>query len=256
MLKLKHWYATLVGKNAYVFCTACLLLAGMFAPLFVYGEGSRDLYPKNDSQAKRSYLMARGGRSVISTVSAYDPYPSAGVMRVYAKEGERIYAGSSIVGMRAKTSSGNTYSERGDIVLISPKGQIYRLSTLHNITVARGSRVGLIENFAEEQAGPVGEGSYLPFTVDVQSGQEGIWEVHFLALGDGGTNIPNPQATPPGSVVNEVDGITIPDNYNFNRKANEDWIQPVYSGTDTKILRPLSLLPGMYRSVLKKIPAS
>jgi hypothetical protein len=217
-----------VLERRILFCLCCLFISST-----LLAEGSRDLYPKSDHQAKRSYLMARGGHGVITTVSAFDPYPSAGVMRVYAKQGERIYTGSSIVGMRAETSS-NVWTNRGDIVLISPSGVIHRLSALHNITVGRSSRIGLIENYAEEQVGPVGSGSYTPFTVDVTAGQEGIWEVHFLALGNNGTNIPNPQAASPGNSRTFDGTLEVESSYNFNRNATQDWIQPVYSGNNTR----------------------
>jgi len=106
-------------------------------------------------------------------------------MKVYVKAGEIINAGSSAQGIGA-----------GTINLRAPGGAIY--------TSGNSATVGLINNRSQELAGPLpNAGGYTPFTVQVQSGQEGVWEIDFISQSNG-VDLGNPDPV----------------------AANADWIQP------------------------------
>ncbi|MEM1119461.1 MAG: hypothetical protein AAGJ18_03385, partial [Bacteroidota bacterium] len=87
-------------------------------------------------------------------------------LKVYAAEGETINLGTSHLGISG-----------GFISIYRPDGSLHY--------VYNGSEgVGLINNHLEERAGPTGGGTtngsgYIPATVDVGTGQAGIWTVRF-----------------------------------------------------------------------------
>jgi hypothetical protein len=206
--------------------SVCLAVLLQIMPHQVFAEGSRDLYPKG-AIGYRAYLMARG----IGTTDAFDPFSNSGVTRVYAKAGEVIYAGSSIVGKRY-----NSGAVRGNIILKSPSGTEYTISETQ-LNVAYQSRVGLIESRKEEVAGPNRPGvtdGYTPFAITVPPGEDGIWEVQFVAPKNSdaipSSNLPTTTALHP---VTLNDGVTYPTTLNANFKADSNWLQPVvyYSGS-------------------------
>jgi hypothetical protein len=92
---------------------ALLLFAGqLVVPFSAFAEGSRDLYPANVSSAGyRHWLNARNTTSA----AAFDPFPNRGIMRVYAKAGETIYLGSSVIGLKE--------TDIGSVTLRGPDGR-------------------------------------------------------------------------------------------------------------------------------------
>jgi len=128
-----------------------------------YAEGSRDLI---NSGGNRPHLE-------------YSTNFNAGIQRrttikVYANVGETINLGSS-----AKD--------------IGPNGAItYRNPSGASATCAAGPD-GRITTLTEEQAGPTpAVGGYTPCVVTVPAGQDGIWEIDFVAPTFGSTTNPTP----------------------------------------------------------------
>jgi gliding motility-associated-like protein/uncharacterized repeat protein (TIGR01451 family) len=108
-----------------------------------------------------------------------------GTMKVYVKAGEIINVGSSAQGMGS-----------GTIILRAPGGSTYTSGT--------SAVVGFIANRSEELAGPLpNTGGYKPYTIKVQAGQEGIWDIDFVSQSNG-VDMGNPAPVP----------------------ANADWTQP------------------------------
>lgn len=91
----------------------------LFTNTNVSAEGSKDLYPAG-AQSLRSYLNSR---PITTSSAAFDPYPNPGVLRVYVKNGETIYTGSSVVGKAYDNGA------KGEIVLISPTGRVVRMTS-------------------------------------------------------------------------------------------------------------------------------
>ena len=151
----------------------CFLLYSGFS---AFAEGSKE-------------ISASGGYRALLFSSIYGqlsyPFPTLGTMKVYVKAGETINAGSSAQGM------GN-----GTMNFRAPDGTTY--------TSGNSSSIGLIANHSQELAGPLpGAGGYTPYQITVQAAQEGVWEIDFIAPGDG-SNSGNPDPIP----------------------ANADWVQP------------------------------
>ncbi len=188
-------------KKGKVFCAVAMavvfLLGGTNAS---YAEGSKDLFTST-TMGYRQYLN-------VSTASgAFNPYPNNGVHKVYAKAGEIIYAGSSLVG---STLSGNTAS----VSVISPTGVV--------VATSSSTSAGRINNRTQELNGPVrtghaGSNYYTPLSYTVLTA--GIYEVQFTGLGTG-TNIP--------------DG-TPADQYRPDANASS-WVQPVNASSSALIL--------------------
>jgi hypothetical protein len=132
----------------------------IFAFLFVYllfiapqtasAEGSVDL---TDGDGYRPFLLWQPG-------AGNGGVPNITTFKVYAVAGEVINLGSSAkdIGL-------------GEIQYRSPAGGAFT-------PCAAGD--GIIENRAEEIAGP-GGGGYDPCVVNVGAGQSGVWEVQFLS---------------------------------------------------------------------------
>ncbi len=188
-------------KKRKLFCAVAIAIVFLSGGTIVsYAEGSKDLFTPT-TMGYRQYLNA-------STVSgAFNPYPNNGVHKVYAKAGEIIYAGSSIVG---STLSGAT----GSISIISPAGA----------TVAASSSIstGRINNRTQELNGPArtghaGSNYYTPLSYTVPTA--GIYEVQFIGLGTG-TNIPDGTPT---------------DQYRPAANASS-WVQPVNASSSALIL--------------------
>ncbi|MFI5137060.1 MAG: gliding motility-associated C-terminal domain-containing protein [Sphingobacteriales bacterium] len=148
----------------------------LFSTASVFAEGSKEIAA---SGGYRAYLFSstQGNSSF--------PFPTLGTMKVYAKAGETIYVGSSAQGMGA-----------GTINFRAPDGTTYTSGT--SVTV------GLIANHSQELAGPLpNAGGYTPYTIKVQAGQEGVWEIDFVSQSNG-VDYGNPNPVP----------------------ANADWTQP------------------------------
>ncbi|TCC87866.1 T9SS type B sorting domain-containing protein [Pedobacter hiemivivus] len=136
-----------------------LMLLLVFATFKVVAEGSKQLAANGGSRAH--------WRS--STVSSTQfPFPSLGIIKVYAKVGETIYLGSSAQGIVGSTTGTMRWS--------APNGVQGNSGT--------STTVGLIKTRAQEVFGPsltVGDGGYTPYTLVVGPGQEGVWEITFIS---------------------------------------------------------------------------
>ncbi len=162
-------------KQGYlVICSIFLFL--LSATVNLFAEGSKEI---NSNGGYRVFLF-----SSLAGNSSF-PFPTLGTMKVYVKAGEIINVGSSAQGMGA-----------GTINLRAPGGATY--------TSGNSATIGLINNRSQELAGPLpNAGGYTPYTVQVQPGQEGIWEIDFISQSNG-VDLGNPDPV----------------------AANADWIQP------------------------------
>ncbi|HTB32545.1 MAG TPA: gliding motility-associated C-terminal domain-containing protein, partial [Bacteroidia bacterium] len=130
----------------------------MSATTNLIAEGSKEI---TSNGGYRAFLF-----SSLEGNSSF-PFPTLGTMKVYVKAGEIINVGSSAQGMGA-----------GTINLRAPGGLTY--------TSGNSATVGLISNRSQELAGPLpNTGGYTPFTVTVQAGQEGVWEIDFISQSNG-----------------------------------------------------------------------
>jgi len=185
-----------------------VLLAILFIgiTLQAMAEGSKDLYPSGMTTGRRAYLISR---PLATDPAAYFPFPTPGTTRVYAKVGETIYAGFSQQG-----KSYNGMVAVANITMRAPNGNTYSSPT------NSGNTTGLIANRTEELNGP-DRGSitagYTPFYRTVLSGEEGIWEVDFNAMGTGTNFTKGPNYSNDGKWVGE---------YN----PDEAWFQPTSGG--------------------------
>ena len=185
----------------------------LFFGLNAYSQGSRSLYPDN-ADGNRAFLVCTTNPG--ANANSW-PYLTLGVHYVYAKEGELV---------AAAFSGRSTGSSGGTIRITSPTG-IEHLGSQYNTN-------GRIASRAQELAGPYnGSGwqgnRYTPFTVDVTSGQAGVWKVEFLPVrnntaAEPPTDIPNYQADAnwaqvAGSPFIAAWDISVRPNYN-----GSDWI--------------------------------
>src|SRR5690606_31935180 len=108
----------------------------LMLPIFAQAEGSRDLYPEG-AKGYRAYLLTP------STSANFNPFATPGTMKVYVKEGETVYVGSSTIGKNWKGSYGS-------IVLRTPNGTTY--------TVTGNTTDGAILNRTQELNGPIRPG--------------------------------------------------------------------------------------------------
>lgn len=145
--------------------SCCILCLALFCTANLYAEGSKELAANGGN---RAYLLS----STVENPSY--PFPTLGTMKVYVKEGETIYVGSS--------AQGQSF---GTISLRSPDGATY--------TSGNSKTVGFIGTRAQEVAGPQpNAGGYLAFTRTVLAGQGGIWEIDFISPNNGGDTGGNP----------------------------------------------------------------
>lgn len=157
--------AIFVMRHFFRYCKLifAFLLIGLGSLSPVFADGSKDLYPTNNGG--RAYMMSSTGR-IQATMEAW-PFPMLGEHFVYAKVGEYIAVGSSVMG------HGN-----GGIRLTAPNGTVYTHT---------GSSTGRITNRTAELAGPRlpggGGDTYIPYERQVVAGQEGVWKVEFLPAG-------------------------------------------------------------------------
>ncbi|HZY35893.1 MAG TPA: gliding motility-associated C-terminal domain-containing protein [Mucilaginibacter sp.] len=148
----------------------------MLSALSVFAEGSKEL---NAYGGYRVFLFSSNNGS-----NSF-PFPTFGTMKVYVNAGEIIYVGSSAQG-----------DSLGTINLRAPDGKTY--------TSGSSTSIGLIANHNQEIAGPLpNAGGYTPYTVTVQSGQTGVWEIDFVSQ-SAGIDYGNPVPVP----------------------SNADWTQP------------------------------
>ncbi len=168
----------------------------------VSADGSRDLYPAG----------ATGGRAAIfshaSQLSGNErgawPWENLGVHYVYAKVGEYITLGVS--------SEGTGGNNKTAIRVYAPGGGINPTQTFN---ISGNATSGRIPDRVAELAGPEFPlvstptgGKFIPVTIQVETGQEGIWKVEFI----GGSG-----ATASGPL----------DNNKYNKeKADDAWSQP------------------------------
>ena len=163
-----------VIKSFYIKWCICLFL--LLTAQFVLAEGSKEVTANG---GYRAYLFSS------TLANASFPFPTLGTMKVYVKVGETINVGSSAQGL-----GGGTINFR------APDGSTY--------TSGPSTTVGLMASRSQELAGPLpNTGGYTPFTLTVQSGQAGVWEIDFVS--------PN---TTSGATPNPV-------------PANSDWVQSV-----------------------------
>jgi hypothetical protein len=165
-------------KNKYIVLPVLCMALGLVLPIDLLAEGSKDLYPRdvNTSIGYRSYLNSR---PTGTDAAPFDPYPNPGIHKVFAKAGETIYMGSSVVG---RSYQGST---TGSIILRNPSGTQVAISNSANTTT------GLIDTRDKELNGPNRTGitnGYAPLTYLVPA--DGIYEVQFGSLGTG-TNLPS-----------------------------------------------------------------
>ncbi|WP_439696521.1 gliding motility-associated C-terminal domain-containing protein [Mucilaginibacter sp. AW1-7] len=163
-----------------------LIIKGFFSTVILfllpaaglYAEGSKELTANG---GYRAYLFS----STVITNTSF-PFPTLGTVKVYVKAGESIYVGSSAQGIAG-----------GTINLRAPDG--------NNYTSGTNANTGNIHSRAQEVAGPLPNvGGFTPFIKTVGAGQDGVWEIDFVAEN-------------PGTVLNG-NPPTIP--------ANANWTQP------------------------------
>jgi gliding motility-associated-like protein len=148
----------------------CAVIAFLFPVTGLYAEGSKEL---NANGGNRAYLFS----STVITNTSF-PFPTLGTMKVYVKAGESIYLGSSAQGIAG-----------GTINLRAPDGNTY--------TSGAGVSAGLIHNRGEEVAGPLpNAGGFAPYIKTVGAGQDGVWEIDFVAENPGAVLNGNPPAIP------------------------------------------------------------
>jgi gliding motility-associated-like protein len=161
-------YGLLVMSRFFTVITVLLIF--LLLPAGLLAEGSKEL---NSNGGSRAYLFSSN-----TTNNASFPFPTLGTMKVYVKVGESIYAGSSTQGINS-----------GSINLRAPDGATY--------TSEAAGNSGLIQNRAQEVAGPLpNAGGYKPFIKTVLAGQEGIWEIDFIAENPGFDLAGNPPTIP------------------------------------------------------------
>lgn len=151
----------------------CAIATFLLPVANLYAEGSKEL---NANGGNRAYLFS----STVITNTSF-PFPTLGTMKVYVKAGESIYIGSSAQGIAG-----------GTINLRAPDGNTY--------TSGNDANAGLINNRAQEVAGPLpNAGGFTPFIKKVNAGQEGIWEIDFVAENPGTVLNGNPPPIPSGA---------------------------------------------------------
>jgi gliding motility-associated-like protein/uncharacterized repeat protein (TIGR01451 family) len=167
----RKYYLTIirfaVTPRAWVSMIVCFFLL-LLPALKLFADGSKEL---STNGGYRAYLFSS------NTGNASFPFPTLGTMKVYVKAGETIYVGSSAQGIGA-----------GTINLRAPDGTSY--------TSGNSAAKGLIGNRNQEKAGPLPNvGGYTPFTKTAQTGQDGVWEIDFIAT-DNTQQFANPDAVP------------------------------------------------------------
>ncbi len=134
----------------------------------VKADGSRDMFPEGGKGYRASLW------SSYDCINETNPFPTLGVMKVYAKPGEFILLGSSTIG---KFDSEDPSKGKGAIIYRAPNGAT---ETFDDKSVG-----GRIDNRKQELAGPNYNGTitdgFKPISIEVGEDQEGVWEVYFLS---------------------------------------------------------------------------
>lgn len=148
-----------------------LLLATLFFSSLnvALADGSRDMFPEGQQGYRAALLgITSANRTVV-------PFVNGGCLKVYAKAGEYIYAGSSELGKGS-----------AKIVWYAPDGTNGYVS---------GTSKGLIKDRTQELAGPNYNGTitggYTPIEFEVSEDQEGVWEFYFIASKPTNTSVTN-----------------------------------------------------------------
>ena len=136
-----------------------------------FADGSKDLYPAG-SAGKRAALVSANGYTANGVNAPSWPFVNRGTIKVYVKNGETIYLGSSAQG------KGN-----GTIRVFRPGTVPNATRTNPDFNSGASTTTGRIDTRAQELAGPSpSTGGYQPFTVSATTAaEEGIWEVDFVA---------------------------------------------------------------------------
>jgi len=136
--------------------SCAILVFLLLSPFSVFAEGSKEL---NEYGGSRAHLLST------NNLTASNPFPTAGTMKVYAIKGEKLYLGSSAQGIKG-----------GQIIVRSPAGNAYASSTLLSTT-------GQIKNRTQEKNGPLLSGGsvnfYIPFIVNIT--ETGVYEIDFIS---------------------------------------------------------------------------
>jgi hypothetical protein len=208
-------------KQIKAFFVHLSILFTLFVPINSFADGSKDMYP-SAATGKRAFMLS-------STVdAAFNPFATQGTTKVYAKVGETIYVGSSAANLAGRITLTRPNSST-QIVL----GSTAVLSPATDIT----NKVGLIENRAQELAGPKTASNptgYVPLKYVVAAGEEGIWTINFIS---------------PGTGTGNADGSTI------DVGANDNWTQPGSADGSSALIAawdisvgtngtPATLIPG------------
>ncbi|MFD1628844.1 Calx-beta domain-containing protein [Pseudopedobacter beijingensis] len=124
----------------------------------VFAEGSKDMIASGNGHRAHFLSSDMDGEGI--------PFPTKGTVKVYAKVGERLFLGSSAVGIGS-----------GRINVKVPQGG----GTITYTTTTQG----VISNRSQEVFGPSlnggADGGYIPYIITVGAGQEGIWEIDFIS---------------------------------------------------------------------------
>ena len=150
---MKTTYYLRNAKSA--FLATCLLLCASHAN----ADGTKDMYP----QGNKGYRAAIWSSNDCKNTT--NPFPTVGVMKVYAKAGEHILLGSSAIG-----------KGEGAIGFRAPNGASESYKTKEK---------GRIDTRAQELAGPNYNGTitagFTPIDIEVEDDQEGVWEIYFMS---------------------------------------------------------------------------
>ncbi|MCQ2206764.1 MAG: YDG domain-containing protein, partial [Paludibacteraceae bacterium] len=147
----------LITEKLWQLKTAALVILMSTVSVVSKADGSKDMFPKGGEGYRASLWSAYSCKNTVN------PFPTVGVMKVYAKAGEHILLGSSAMG-----------KGDGAIDYFAPDG-------------TKGSykdnSQGYIKNRAQELAGPNFNGTiengFTPISITVTEEQEGVWEIYF-----------------------------------------------------------------------------
>lgn len=143
-----------------------IILIGIIFETPVFADGSKDLYPAA-ATGKRAYLVSSSG----GLATASWPFQSRGTIKVFVKNNEYIYAGSSAQGIGS-----------GTINIFAPSVTPNASRTNFTFSSGAGTTTGRIANRAQELAGPSPTaGGYTPYVVQNTTGADGIFEIDFIS---------------------------------------------------------------------------
>ncbi|MCQ2226225.1 MAG: YDG domain-containing protein, partial [Paludibacteraceae bacterium] len=146
-------------RNAWMVKSTFLMTCLFFCYSSAKADGSKDMYPSGNKGYRAAIWSSNDCKNTTN------PFPTVGVMKVYAKAGEHILLGSSAIG-----------KGDGAISFRAPNGATETFKTKEK---------GRIDTRAQELAGPnyngtISEG-FTPIDVEVENDQEGVWEIYFMS---------------------------------------------------------------------------